>query len=62
MSHFLQHVVTHSMAKDIVNRFELSQMHAGKRNFFYDQLIQILGHSPTVFKTELWNSVGSYSP
>jgi len=55
-------MVTHSMAKDIVNRFELIQMHAGKRNFFHDQLIQILGHSPTVFKTKLWNSVGSYSP
>jgi len=55
-------MVTHSMAKDIINRFELIQIHAGKSNFFHDQLIQILGHSPTVFKTELWNSVGSYRP
>ena len=62
MSHFLQHMVTRSVAKDVVNRFELIQMHAGKRDFSHDQLIKILGHSPTAFKTELWNSIGSYSP
>ena len=55
-------MVTHNVAKDVVNRFELIQIHTGKREFSHDQLIKILGHSPTAFKTELWNSVGSYRP